>query len=72
MSGTMAGTDGIPPLAVFLISRKSLLLQDRWQVLESFMFVLRVTPLLKSNGISRFGPLIEQQVIHMLRTQNAF
>ncbi|MGC1417590.1 MAG: hypothetical protein WA817_20035 [Candidatus Acidiferrum sp.] len=46
MSGTMAGTDGIPPLAVFLISWKSLFLQDRWQVLKSFMFVRRVAALL--------------------------
>ncbi len=36
------------------------------------MFASNVTALLKPNSISRFGLLIKQQVIPMLRNQNGF
>ncbi len=36
------------------------------------MFVRKVTTLLKPNSISKFGRLMEQEVIPMLRKQNGF
>ena len=74
VAGSLGGPKSVPPLAVLLIClpEESLPLTAEQETEDSPMFVRKVTTLLKSNSISKFSRVMEEDIIPMLRKQNGF
>jgi hypothetical protein len=74
VAGSLGGPKSVRHLTVLLISllEEPLPLTADRETEDSHMFVRKVTTLLKPNSISKFGLLMEEEIIPMLHKQNGF